>query len=112
MFFSSCKGAMLLNFGDSGYDISFFRPFCNTNDQFFFECFGFNAQCFTPPEVGIECGITLRDCLDDQMLCQAEDKCIPLSFACDGYPDCTDSSDETRSTCIREYTMRLLYNLR
>ncbi len=57
----------------------------------------------------------LRECLDDQVLCQAEDKCIPSSFVCDGYPDCIDSTDESRSTCVvRKLTIpdiHIIFNL-
>ncbi|XP_023218540.1 uncharacterized protein CG3556-like [Centruroides sculpturatus] len=39
-------------------------------------------------------------CAEDQTYCKNNGKCIPFKWACDGYKDCTDNSDETN--CLRE----------
>ena len=35
----------------------------------------------------------------DQFRCN-DGKCIPIAWACDGFPDCDNSEDEDGDTCI------------
>ena len=34
----------------------------------------------------------------DQLRCN-DGKCIPISWACDGFPDCDNEEDEDSTTC-------------
>ena len=36
----------------------------------------------------------LVTCRSDQFACANQEKCIPASYRCDRYPDCSDGSDE------------------
>uniref|UniRef100_A0A2K6V6C0 CD320 molecule n=1 Tax=Saimiri boliviensis boliviensis TaxID=39432 RepID=A0A2K6V6C0_SAIBB len=68
-----------------------------------------NGQC--PPTPGLLCSCTgvgdcsgendekLRNCSRPtcpagELHCTLSDECIPLTWLCDGHPDCSDSSDE------------------
>ncbi len=92
----------IFTFDSSGYSISPRRYFCNDDSQSLSECNFFNTDCFDNSELGLQCGAPLRECEDDQVLCRSEDRCLPSSFLCDGYPDCSDLSDEARPLCDRE----------
>ncbi|XP_067122699.1 uncharacterized protein CG3556-like [Centruroides vittatus] len=46
------------------------------------------------------CDLRYPRCAEDQTYCKNNGKCIPFKWACDGYKDCTDNSDETN--CLRE----------
>ena len=39
-------------------------------------------------------------CPMDQFRCK-DGKCIPISWACDGYPDCSNEEDEDSTTCTQ-----------
>ncbi|XP_067122522.1 uncharacterized protein [Centruroides vittatus] len=47
------------------------------------------------------------NCAREQIYCKNNKKCIPFKWACDGYKDCTDNSDEINCyypNCAREQT--------
>ena len=39
----------------------------------------------------------------DQFRCD-DGKCIPIAWACDGFPDCDKKEDEESDTCIKGIT--------
>ncbi|XP_023212615.1 uncharacterized protein CG3556-like [Centruroides sculpturatus] len=45
------------------------------------------------------CHLYYPHCAREQTYCKNNEKCIPIKWACDGYKDCTDNSDEVN--CLR-----------
>ena len=110
---STLTGAQALSFLpiDNGYSLGLRNFDCEGDEANISLCRVIYNQCLRLGVAGVQCGEPADTadtpngiCLDDQVLCQGEEKCIPSSFVCDGHPDCSDLSDESRSTCVREFS--------
>ena len=96
----SVESAVGLSFDSSGYDISYNLYDCAGDEPGLHLCNVSLTQC-SGGEAGVRC-VGARECGDDQVLCLPENTCLPSSYLCDGYPDCSDLSDEARTTCVRK----------
>lgn len=97
-----CHLSCVLTFLLNRYIYFFFVSFIHLSYIFCVDSPGLFPYLFILPDAKIEKDV----CPSEQFTCNSNGECIPMSWVCDGNPDCSNESDE--QACSKCYNGNFL----